>query len=439
MHPYITFTNFEESVLCALIQLILGNLVNLSKKVKFMTPKAIWQRIGKPFLLLVTLQILLLCFFSSPQTFIKITRRPVDVSSYVSVAKAESIGITSTVHLPLVLVYYRPTLPPIVPDTTVVISDTAGSRLTAIATDASVLTFTQSLTQPLILTPGNVLVSTSTTIVPNGLLRKITSVNIMGEQLVVQTTAATLDEALQQGEVHISQPLSPSNIQSAHYSDGVHQSASSLTTQATIFYLEIDDVVIFDKDKNLNTTHDQILANGSIEVEPTLNFDLLIRDWQIQQVHFSLTTSEKVDIEFQSKIAETSLKWEKELARYQMPSITAMVGVVPVVFTPILILAVGIDGDVHVSLSTGVTQQATLTGGLQYSNGSWGPVSEYTNSFQVHPPTISVGGDLKGYTGPRLQMLLYGAVGPQIKLDGYVKLEADSAAIPWWKVYGGLV
>ena len=157
--------------------------MNLSKKVKFMTPKAIWQRIGKPFLLLVTLQILLLCFFSSPQTFIKITRRPVDVSSYVSVAKAESIGITSTVHLPLVLVYYRPTLPPIVPDTTVVISDTAGSRLTAIATDASVLTFTQSLTQPLILTPGNVLVSTSTAVVPNGLLRKITDVNTIGERL----------------------------------------------------------------------------------------------------------------------------------------------------------------------------------------------------------------------------------------------------------------
>ena len=150
-----------------------------------MTPKAIWQRIGKSFLLLVPLQILLLCFCSLPQTFIRITRLPVNVSSFVSVAKAESIGITSTVHLPLVLVYYRPTLPPIVPDTTVVLSDTAGNRLTAIATDASVLTFTQSLTQPLILTPGNVLVSTSTTIVPNGLLRKITSVNIMGEQLVL--------------------------------------------------------------------------------------------------------------------------------------------------------------------------------------------------------------------------------------------------------------
>jgi len=37
-----------------------------------------------------------------------------------------------------------------------------------------------------------------------------------------------------------------------------------------------------------------------------------------------------------------------------------------------------------------------------------------------------------------LALLLYGVIGPQAKIDAYLKLEANLGLTPWWKLYGGL-
>jgi hypothetical protein len=114
---------------------------------------------------------------------------------------------------------------------------------------------------------------------------------------------------------------------------------------------------------------------------------------------------DKVEIKVESKLTLAELKREKELARYSLAPIVVMVGVLPVVLTPNFTFVVGVDGSVCISVSAKVTQEATLTGGVQYLNGNWGPVSEFTNQFQWQPPTLSTGLDLKGYAGPRFEIL----------------------------------
>ena len=346
-----------------------------------------------------------------------------------------STTLTSTIYLPLVANMQEELLP-IVPTTTEILTGTLAANLVNVG--ASELTFTQPLTQPLGLEPGEIVVSAPNGTAPDGLLRKVVTVTDTGTQIVVQTTSASLEEALQQGEAHVSQQLTPNNIQQSKYTNGVTLATQSLTPQAATFYLDIRDVVLYDNDGNSSTTNDQVLANGSIEIEPKINFDFRIKNWKLDQLYFSLETHEKVEVKVSSKIKLVQLKREKELARYWLTPITVMVGPVPVVLTPILTFVVGVDGDVHVSLWTKVTQEATLTGGMQYSNGRWDAIRQYSNQFQFQPPVLSLGGDLKGYAGPQFQLLLYGVVGPQIKLDGYLKLEADLAETPWWKFYGGL-
>jgi len=351
-------------------------------------------------------------------------------------------SVVANIHTDAAFTSYLPLLinqlPPIIPSTTKVVSGAAATNLVAVSPDTRLLTFKKSSNQPLDIKPGEVIASAPTPLLPYGLLRKVVTVTTVQNQLVVETTSATLDEALQQGELHVTQVLSPSQTTRAEIGNGVVVTERSPQTQAATVYFEIKDVVLYDDDGNSNTTNDQVLANGSIEVTPILNFDMQVKDFQLKHLYFAVDTQEKVKIEIESKITLVKLKKEKELARYPLTPITVFVGLLPVVFTPILLLTVGVDGDVHVSLKTSVTQEASLKGGMQYSNGTWGPVSQYTNQFQYQPPTLSAGGELKGYAGPRFQILLYGVVGPQIKIDGYVKLEADTAETPWWKLYGGL-
>jgi len=351
-------------------------------------------------------------------------------------------SVAANVHTNTAFTSYLPLLvnqlPPIIPSTTKVVTGAAATNLVAVSPDTRLLTFKKSSAQPLDIKPGEVIASAPTPLLPYGLLRKVLKVTTVQNQLVVETTSATLDEALQQGELHVTKALSPSQITRAEIGNGVIVSERFPETQTATVYFEIKDVVLYDDDGNSQTTNDQVLANGSIEVTPILNFDMQVKDFQLKQLYFAVDTQEKVKIEIESKITLLKLKKEKELARYPLTPITVFVGLLPVVLTPILLLTVGVDGDVHVSLKMSVTQEASIKGGMQYSTGTWGPVSQYTNQFQYQPPTLSAGGELKGYAGPRFQVLLYGVLGPQIKIDGYVKLEADTAETPWWKLYGGL-
>jgi formylglycine-generating enzyme required for sulfatase activity len=301
-----------------------------------------------------------------------------------------------------------------------------------------VITFTQTTTQLSGLQTGDVIVSDATTAAPNGLLRKVSSVSNVGGQVVVQTQSTTLEEAIQQGEANANRTFTPGDIRIAQYAKGVTLVRKPGAPRAT-FFLNIDQVVLYDDDGNLNTTNDQIVANGSLDVEPTMNFNLKVMDWRLEQFYFTIGSNQTVELKVESKVSKSLIKGEKELARYTLTPITVMVGpLFPVVFVPVLTFAVGVDGSVHFGVTTGVTQQTSLAAGAQYANGAWSPVSQFSHSFQFIPPAVVPGMDLKGYAGPRLALLIYGIVGPQVKVDAYLKMEANLGQTPWWKLFAGL-
>lgn len=342
------------------------------------------------------------------------------------------------IYLPQVFKNFHALLPPIIPDTTRVLPASVIDRLASISADGATFTFTGAPSELWAFDPGDIMVADACPNAPYGFLRRFVSRQVTGGQTIVQTTSAALDEAIQQGEVYIQKALTPDMIRSARYAHGVSLAAPRAGAQAPDFYLEIKDVVLFDNDNDPDTTNDQVLANGSVDVTPTLNFDVLVEDWSIRELLFTLDLHDQVEIEVESRLTLGELKGEQELARYQLAPITVMVSFVPVTVTPILTFVVGVDGSVYVSVSTSVTQEATLSGGMQYQDGDWEPVRDFNNQFGWQPPELSAGLDLKGYAGPRLELLIYGGIGPQLTLDGYLSLEANLLEIPWWKLYGGL-
>jgi formylglycine-generating enzyme required for sulfatase activity len=252
---------------------------------------------------------------------------------------------------------------------------------------------------------------------------------------VVETEQAMLEEAIESGEMHVSQTLTPDQIQAGVQLQGVTLAASKLQDE---FYFKLEDVVLYDNDNNLNTTSDQIRADGSIRLEPGYDFSLVVQRWELKELSFTSNVVQTAELEVKAELDLLSIEKEKEIARYTFAPMTVLVGPVPVVFVPVLTVNVGVDGSVHVGVTVKATQEATLIAGLRYAGATWNPVSHFSNGFHYSPPALSAGLDLKGYTGAQLTLLLYGVTGPYAEVDAYLKLEADLADDPWWTLYGGL-
>ena len=325
-------------------------------------------------------------------------------------------------------------LPPIIPTTTKILPSTTTQNLSSISNDGSTYTFSQTTQELSELAPGQVIVGEAGPTAPDGFLRKVESVSNNGGEVIVQTQPATLEDAVQQGEISVSQALLPGNAKRAVFADGVQP---MVTAAGLNIGVQLNNVVLYDADGNLNTTNDQINANGNVSLTPIFNFKLKIQDYQLKELYYTVTTNQISQLRISSKVSVTA-KAEKVLATYPMNSLFLTIGPFPVTLTPVLKIVAGVDGSISASVSAGVTQKLTETAGLSYANNNWSLIQQFSNQFQYDAPTLATGSAIKGYTGAKFQILLYGSVGPDISLNLYLKLEANPLQTPSWKIYAGL-
>lgn len=343
----------------------------------------------------------------------------------------------NNIFLPLIM-KDSGSLLPIIPETTKVLQDTTTQQLTSISLDGNTYTFSSMTSDLQALKPGDVITGGISPITPGGFLRKVTSISTKNGQVIINTTQAVLDEAIQQGEVNLTESLSPGEIASNTLVDGVALGQPQINGSLDQFNLAMQNVVLYDHDGNPGTTNDQIVANGSITFEPSFNFSMKIQDFQLYHLSSSSTVKATTNLKVSSNQEVDTLSVEKEIAGFQFNPIMVQVGPMPVWITPILSVVVGANGSIHVGVSTEATITSTMTTGAQYANGSWAPIFTNTASSQYKMPTLSTGMGLKSFAGPQLSLLIDGVVGPYGVLEAYSKLNADPLTSPWWTLSGGL-
>lgn len=329
-------------------------------------------------------------------------------------------------------------LPPIVPETTNVLDAATGQHLISVSADGTSYTFDQNTAALQKLAPGEIMVSAPTTAAPNGFLRRVTAVNPVGGQVVVQTQTATLEDAIQQGEVSVAKRFSPADMTGLSTLPGVTLAGAANTITGEGFFFEIKDVVLYDKDGNPATTEDQVKAKGSLALDPRVDFGMTIRDWTLQELHAIFEETEEVELEFRMEAEVVKLEAKWEVAHLHLGTILMFVGPVPIVFVVEMPIYLRGDGKVTAGIVTKVTQTATLAAGLRYRDRTWTPVASLNNNFTFEPPRLSLNAEFKGYIDPPLSLLLYDVAGPFAGITPFVKLEADPHTTPWWKLYGGL-
>jgi formylglycine-generating enzyme required for sulfatase activity len=328
-------------------------------------------------------------------------------------------------------------LPPVIPETTIVLHPDTTQYLSLVS-DTGIFTFTKTTPELDSIAPGDIIVAEPTEAAPNGFLRKVLSIDSIGGSIVIDTEPATLEDAIEQSTLRISRALTPGDVAQSESVLGASEKQISSGINQSSFSLEINDVILYDEDGNYQTTTDQIIANGTLSFEPSFDLRWIILNNKFEEFYIGMHNTEKADIEIKCEVRLASVQKEVELHRYYFKPIVTMVGVMPVVVTPILSVILGIDGNVHIGVTTELTQEFTVFSGLRLSNGNWSLVSESNPQFSYIPPHLSTDMDVKGYAGLRQSMLIYGLVGPYASIDLYLKLEADLSKNPWWSLYGGV-
>ena len=340
-----------------------------------------------------------------------------------------------SIFIPLVQRNYLGDPQPVIPDTTEVLDETTIQHLSSVSEDGITFSFSQSTPELEELEPGDVIVGDPTDETPDGFLRSVESIiSQQSGQIIIKTEDATIEDAIQSGAIHESIALTPEDINESSYLEGVTLRTNSPDQLGFSYSL---DVVLFDLDDDLGTTNDQIRALGDLNFDSKFNFDLVVRDWEIEQLTFTNTVTETAQLTIDADF-EYSIHKEKEIAKHKFQSIKFSIGVVPVWITPVISIFVGADGSFHAGMTVEVTQEASLTAGLKFYKGDWSPVSDFNNEFHIFPPILEASLFVKGYAGIELSMMLYGVVGPHIGVTAYLKLEADIQTIPWWSLYAGL-
>jgi hypothetical protein len=308
-----------------------------------------------------------------------------------------------------------------------VIDSTTSQRLLSVSSDGSAFTFSPQASGIFGLKANDVMVMQR----DHGYLRKVTSVAEQTNGILVQTSDASLTDAVEKGAFSLSGALRPDNVQSvSKVVEGVSVKKSVLHPDA--LRIDIVDATLYERSGS------QIKANGSLEIDPSFDFSIGVESSRPVQLAFTLAVQETANLSLTADIDFLQISEEKRIATLAFTPIIGTIGPIPVVVTPQLSVYVGIDGNASASFSSGATQQATFTAAVLYENGQWTNTHNLTNSFSFDPPTLTASLEAKAYVEARLELLFYGVLAPHASADGYLRITANPSVTPWWTLYGGL-
>jgi len=314
----------------------------------------------------------------------------------------------------------------VIPETTIQADSTTVSSLISVSPDSSVLSFSSGSDQLENLEAGDVLSMGVSSLTPGGLLRKVETINRTAGTVIVTTSQASIDEAIQEGHVGFTRSLTTGDLSSNALAAGIELTDFPRT--------------VVPRSINLSLINREILpgviVNGEISFDMDLEFALDIDWFSLEKCTFIIHTDYDSDLEFDiSDDAEVSEIME--VGTLSFPPIVIPAGI-QLVFVPELSLNVGIDGTVSSGVNARVIQTASLDAGLIY-DGEWNEVKDFSSSFQYFTPEIDSAVDMKGFIGPELSIKLYDIIGPYANAYGYLKLNAEMVdSEPWWELHGGL-
>jgi hypothetical protein len=320
-----------------------------------------------------------------------------------------------------------PTRPDATPTAaTVVLNSTSLSALTGVHTDGSV-TFTNAPPQVTGLTYGDVIAAGITTLTPQGLLRKVTSVTTSGSITTLATASAALDQALSSGDLAMEATLGSAQVASFTAARQGVRLASPATSVAASAGLTVSISTDMYKATDGLTVH----ASGMVSITPAISFSVRIDGGHIYTA-YRATLTQASSLKFNAQLTH-EFSTSIPLGEVTFSPIVFNIGPVPVVIVPTLSLSLAADGTITVGALTSASQTDTYGVQLTGTDGSISATPINTHTTAYTPPTLYDSVSMQAGPEADLSLLLYGAVGPYLKDSlSLLKLDASTTANPWW-------
>ncbi len=344
----------------------------------------------------------------------------------------------------------------IIPNNTKVL-DSAGMSSLTVSPDGSTITMSTSSAVATSLAAGNVLASAPATAAPNGLLVKILSVSAGGQTVSASVQQATLQDAIQQGNFQFTETLGPGNmavksparkrIQPRRLRDRFLRKYTSSGTGACAgnsnTFQEPFDVPLAEGGG------DSLTLTGEEDFCPSFSLAIQISGFQLVSMDATVTAGIHASVGLVDSLQEsfnvtsylTSDGWSPSPSPplLEASPTVVLIGDIPVVVQPTLTPFVGVSGNASADAYAGITTDSTLTVGVSYANGAWGPVDTSASPTAVSTAT-SVDGQasLKAFAGLQAGVLLDGIVTPSLSGDGYLQFSASLTENPCWSLDAGL-
>ena len=253
-----------------------------------------------------------------------------------------------------------------------------------------------------------------------GYLRKVNSVSDDPPILTLETSQATMEDVFEQGEFDFSlnlDELEKSFVLSSGQITYLAEGVTLTVTKEGGFEYTFNDVDIYN-DGNFILK----VTNGSVMFDPEFEFEFKFKKGVVKKLAFYADESEldnSIDVEFIAEYSN-SIEHEKTLATYQH-TLVFFIGWVPVVVVTNLdlIAATNFDVDANFNMTTGYTNNNTVSLGVKYEYGQWSKIWELEQDNYFHPLEYSGSINLSEKLSliPEVSVMLYGVAGPYFNTD----------------------
>jgi len=268
----------------------------------------------------------------------------------------------------------------------------------------------------------------------NGYLRRIVDMHISGNTVTLLTENASLSDVIQQGNIHLEKTVTPTMASSSSQVSAMSISRSEVVGNEPLFY---------DLTNNFKLNAAQINVTGNARFDLKFIIDASFDWFTLKSFKCAVQLNYDLSLGISSNM-DITLSAEKVLRTIHFNPITFWVGVppitLPIVIAPIFQTAVGVEVQLQSSLEASISSSMSATAGIEYKNGQFYPINEITQ--QTTPSvTNAVIGNATGYAVvPRILLMLYGFIGPQMDFKPYLRFEVakiqGSQDLAWSLYFG---
>ena len=260
---------------------------------------------------------------------------------------------------------------------------------------------------------------------PYGSLRKVNSLQTNGTDIIITTSDAQLNDAIKEGTIKIKEKLLEKDFKLKSKVEGAIVKGPDKSFDGLA--VTLDNLEIFKDGTKIAK------LNGAIGISPEIDITIEIQFNNIKGINI-VTTLNKIDEV--SVSSNTAFNGENEIVAAEF--IHSPMNIDSLVIVPEVNIICGFKGTVSGEVSSGVRQDRVITSKMDYVNSRWfGDPFTHTESFDFIIPQITENSDLQIFSGPEINIRLFGVPVQTIKATGFYSLKADRTVSPFWKLFIG--